>query len=102
MRTSRLLACATLAAGLAVLAGRSYDVAALAPYLAAMMSPPSALCTVLLSLAALAAGAPAPWAQRIGQVLALLGFALALPWTASLAFDTWFSTSMDAGRASSC
>jgi PAS domain S-box-containing protein len=95
LRTSRLLACATLAAGLAVLAGRSYDVAAIAPYLATMMSLPSALCAVLLSLAAIAVSAPAPWAQRVGQFIAALGFGLAMPWAASLAFDTWFTTSVE-------
>ena len=52
-RTSRLIAFATLAASVGVLIGHRYDAAALTPYLAVMMSPPSALCALLLSLAAL-------------------------------------------------
>jgi hypothetical protein len=49
MRASRLLSCAALAASLAVLIGQVSD-------LAWLMSPPAALCGVLLALAATASG----------------------------------------------
>ena len=91
MRTSRLLACATLAAGLGVLVGRSYDLAAIAPYFAALMTPLAALCAIVLSLAALAVSARALLARGLGQLFAVLGFGLALPSAASRAVDAWFS-----------
>ncbi len=92
MRTSRLLACATLVAGLGVLVGRSYDLAAIAPYFAALMSPLSALCAIVLSLAAVAMSVPAMLARGLGQLLAVLGFGIALPSTASRAVEPWFNS----------
>ena len=91
IRTSRLLACATLAASVGVLIGHRYDAAALSPYLAVMMSPPSALCALLLSLAALLVSAASPWLRRSGQLLALLGLALALASATSDALESWFT-----------
>src|SRR6187549_657165 len=95
IRTSRLIAFATLAASVGVLIGHRYDAAALTPYLAVMMSPPSALCALLLSLAALMLSTASPWVRRIGQLIALLGLALALPIATSEALETWFTGTID-------
>jgi PAS domain S-box-containing protein len=65
MRASRLLSCAALAASLAVLIGQVSDVTWL-------MSPPAALCGLLLALAALAVSARPRWAHGVGQALALV------------------------------
>jgi PAS domain S-box-containing protein len=70
MRASRLLSCAALAASLAVLIGQVSD-------LAWLMSPPAALCGVLLALAALAVSARPRWAHGVGQALALLSCVIA-------------------------
>src|SRR5688572_9722146 len=70
MRASRLLSCAALAASLAVLIGQVSS-------LTWLMSPPAALCGVLLALAALAVSARPRWAHAVGQALALLSCVIA-------------------------
>jgi hypothetical protein len=100
VRTSRPLACATLAASVGVLIGHRYDAAALSPYLAVMMSPPSALCALFLSLAALMVSSARMWARRIGQLLAVLGLGLALPIATSEVIETWLTGAVDPAAAS--
>src|SRR5688572_22280243 len=79
LRASRLLSCVALMAALGVLSVRLYDAVELGNYLVLVMTPQSALCIATLALAALAVSVARPWAQRLGQLLAVLSCAFALP-----------------------
>ena len=90
MRASRVLSSVALVAGISVLlAGHVYGLADLGPSLAALMTPQSAVCALLLALAALAVSATAPWIQRAGQLLALCGAVLTLMTLLPPGFDAW-------------
>jgi PAS domain S-box-containing protein len=92
LRASRLLSCAALAAAVSVLVVRLYEGAYLGHYLVLVMTPQSALCIATLAIAALAVSAPSHWAQRIGQLLAVLSCAFALPSGLAASVDAWLAT----------
>ena len=90
MRASRVLACVALAAGFAILlTGHLYGLADVGPTIAALMTPQSAVCVIVLALAALAVSARPAWIQRTGQAMGLLGAALALMTLLPPGFDAW-------------
>ncbi|HET9475535.1 MAG TPA: hypothetical protein VFO82_16665, partial [Steroidobacteraceae bacterium] len=92
LRASRLLSCVALTAALGVLSVRLYDAVELGNYLALVMTPQSALCIATLALAALAVSVPRSWAQRLGQLLAVLSCAFALPSGLAASLDAWLAT----------
>ncbi|HEX6397091.1 MAG TPA: PAS domain-containing protein, partial [Steroidobacteraceae bacterium] len=99
MRASRLLACAALVAGVAVLAATLAD-GELQSDLAGLMTPQSALCAVLLALGSLCVGFTPRWCHSTGQALALLACGIAFGPLLGDAFGGWWSYELSAVPAS--
>ena len=92
LRASRMLSCVALVAAASVLIARLYEATGLRTWLVLVMTPQAALCIATLALAALAVSAPTRWAQRIGQLLAVLACGFALPSGLAATLDAWLAT----------